>query len=153
MLKKLTLLAASGAVLIAVALPASAPAVTKCTTHNVSYIAHGKYVSSNPTLTPTTTYSPTWSGTLTINLKSANHHFTSAENVKIVHKSNGVQLFTFTVTDAKVTFSAAVTKQGLKAGDRVTVTGTLVERSGKGCTQPPKTVNIHHIYVSSKTGT
>jgi hypothetical protein len=146
MLKKLSLLAASGAIALAVALPAAAPAASQCATHKVSYTAHGTYVSSSPTLAP-----GTFTGDLTINLISANHHFTHSTDVTIVHKGAKVQ-FTFTaITNAKVTFSAAVKRQGLRVGDHVTVTGTLTIESGKGCTSP-NTVAIHHIYVSSKTG-
>jgi hypothetical protein len=152
-MKRFALALGAGLALVS-AVPATAPAVTKCKSHSVSYVAHGKYVSSSlsPALMPTTTDSPTWSGTLTIKLTSANHHFKSAENVKIVHKSNGVQLFTFTVTNAKVSFSSVVQKQGLKGGDHVTLTGRLIVRSGSGCLAPAKTVNIRHVYVSSKTG-
>lgn len=127
--------------------PAAAPAASKCATHKVSYTAHGTYVSSSATLAP-----GTYSGDLTMNLVSANHHFTHSTDVTIVHKGTRV-VYTFTgVTNAKVMFSSAVKRQGLKAGDHVTVTGTLTIESGKGCTSP-NTVSIHHIYVSSKTGT
>jgi D-arabinose 1-dehydrogenase-like Zn-dependent alcohol dehydrogenase len=147
MLKKLSLLAASAALVLAVVVPTSAPAKgSKCKPHNVSYTAHGKYVSSNPTLTP-----GTWSGDLTIDLTSANHHFTQSNNVSIVHKGTLTPATFAGVMNAKVRFSSAVKKQGLRPGDRVTVTGTLTVESGKGCSSP-NTVHIHHIFVSSKTG-
>lgn len=145
-MKRFALALGAGLALVS-AVPATAPAITKCTTHKVSYTAHGKYVSSSATLAPGTTYT----GDLTMNLVGANHHFTHSTDVTIVHKGTKVQYTFAGITNAKVTFSAAVKKQGLRPGDHVTVTGTLTVESGKGCTSP-NTVAIHHIYVSSKTG-
>lgn len=150
MFKKLALIAASGAVAIAVALPAIAPAVSKCPQHKVAYIAHGTYVSADGTLAP-----GTYTGDLSIYLTSANRHFTDYTGLTVVHKGTKT-LATYTaptsINDANVKFSSAVKKQGLRAGDRVTLTGTILVESGKGCTSP-NTVVITHIYVSSKTGT
>lgn len=144
-MKRFALALGAGLALVS-AVPATAPAASKCSTHTVSYTAHGTYVSSSATLSP-----GTYSGDLTINLTSANHHFTHSTDVTIVHKGTRVQ-YTFSgITNAKVRFSAAVKKHGLKPGDHVTLTGTLTVESGKGCTSP-NTVAIHHIYVSSKTG-
>lgn len=146
-MKSFALSLAAGFALVA-AVPATAPAASKCTTHTVSYTAHGKYVASDtsPALTP-----GTWSGTLALDLTSANHHFTTSTNVTIVHKGTLVEHMFMNVTDAKVKFSSAVKKQGLRNNDRVTVTGTLTVESGKSCTSP-NTVAIHHIFVASKTG-
>ena len=69
MIKKLPLFAALGGLAVPAAIPATAPAVSNCQQHTVSYIAHGKYVDSTPVLAP-----GTWSGSLTIKLTSANHH-------------------------------------------------------------------------------
>ena len=145
-MKRFALALGAGLALVS-AVPATAPAASKCSTHTVSYTAHGTYVSSSPTLSP-----GTYSGDLTINLTSANHHFTHSTDVTIVHKGTKVQYTFAGITNAKVSFSAAVKKHGLKPGDHVTLTGTLKVESGKGCTSP-NTVAIHHIYVSSKTGT
>lgn len=144
-MKRFALALGAGLALLS-AVPATAPAASKCTTHKVAYTAHGKYVSSSGTLAP-----GTYSGDLTIDLIGANHHFTHSTNVTIVHKGTRTQYTFGGIMNAKVTFSAAVKRQGLKPGDHVTVTGTLTVESGKGCTSP-NTVAIHHIYVSSKTG-
>jgi hypothetical protein len=143
---KRTVLALGAALALVYAVPATAPAASKCTTHKVSYTAHGTFVSASATLAP-----GTYTGDLTINLISANHHFTHSTDVTIVHKGTKVQYTFMGITNAKVTFSAAVKRQGLRPGDHVTVIGTLTIESGKGCTSP-NTVSIHHIYVSSKTG-
>src|SRR5437588_5240026 len=139
-MKRFSVALAAGLILVS-AVPSAAPAASQCTLHRVSYTAHGTYVSASATLAP-----GTYSGDLTINLTSANRHFTHSTDVTIVHKGTKVQ-YTFTgITDAKVMFSDAVKRHGLKAGDHVTVTGTLTVESGKGCTSP-NTVAIHHIYV------
>jgi hypothetical protein len=147
-MKRFSLALIAGLALVSV-VPATAPATTKCTTHKVSYTAHGTYVSSNPILAP-----GTYTGDLTINLVGANHHFTHSTDVTVVHKGTKT-VYTYTgataIMNAKATFSAAVKKHGLEPGDHVTVTGTLTVESGKGCTSP-NTVSIHHIYVTSKTG-
>lgn len=138
MLKKLPLVAAVGT--LAVALPATALSAShsnKCNTHTVSYVAQGKYVSSSSSLTA----SGSWSGTVTLKLQSANHHFTQATNLKVKGAS-----YTFTITGAKAKFGKGV-RSPATTRDHITVTGTVTEFSGK-CTAATPTIKIRSISVS-----
>lgn len=138
MLKKLPLIAAVGAV--AVAVPATALSAShskKCTTHTVAYIAQGKYVSSSPSLVS----SGSWSGSITIKLQSANHHFTKANGLKVKGTN-----YTFTVTGAKAKFGKGV-KSPATTRNHITVAGRVTEFSGK-CTSSTPTVKIKSVSVS-----
>jgi hypothetical protein len=141
MFKKVALIAAAGALAIAATVPATAPAVSKCASHKVSYFAQGTYLSSSTPLVP----SKSWSGTLTIKLKSANHHFKKANGLSVKKTARGT-FYTYTITDAKVHFGKGV-KSPAKAGDHVTVSGTVTEFS-KGCTSKTPTITIKTITVS-----
>jgi hypothetical protein len=138
MLKKLPLIAAVGAV--AVAVPATALSASnskKCNTHTVAYTAQGKYVSSSTSLVS----SSSWTGALTIKLQSANHHFTKANGVKV--KGND---YTFTISGAKTRFGTGV-KSPATTHDHITVAGRVTEFSGK-CTSSTPTIKIKTISVS-----
>jgi hypothetical protein len=149
MRRKLPVIAAVAAV--AVAAPATALSASKshkpskshkCTAHKVAYIAQGTYVSSSPSLTP----SKSWSGTLMIKLKSANHHFAKANGLTVKKKGVKGTDYTFTITGAKVTFGKGV-KSPATTRDHITVRGTVTEFSGK-CTSTTPTITIKTITVS-----
>jgi hypothetical protein len=138
LLKKLPFLAAVGAV--AVAVPATAQSAShskKCNTHTVAYTAQGKYASSSPSLVA----SGSWSGSLTLKLQSANHHFTKANGLKVKGTS-----YTFAITGAKAKFGKGV-KGAVTTRDHITVAGRVTEFSGK-CTASAPTVHIKSISVS-----
>ncbi len=141
MFKRLMSVGVAGGMAIVLAVPAAAGAKTPCKSHVVSYTAQGKYVSSSTPLMP----SKSWSGTLTIKLQSANHHFSKAQNLK-VKKTNRGTMYTFTVTSAKVRFGKGV-KSPATTKNHVTVSGTATEYT-KGCTSTEPNVNIKSISVS-----
>ncbi len=141
MFKKLPLIAVAGALAIAATVPATAPAASKCRSHKVSYFAQGTYVFSSTPLVA----SKSWSGTLTIKLKSANHHFKKANALSVKKTAKGT-LYTYTITGAKVHFGKGV-ESPAKAGDHITVSGTVTEFS-KGCTSNTPTVTIKTITLS-----
>jgi hypothetical protein len=143
MLRKLPLIAAVGA--LAVAMPATALSASKshkCTTHKVAYTANGTYVSSSPSLTP----SSSWTGTLTIKLKSANHHFAKANNLIVKKKGVKGSDYSFTISNAKAKFGKGV-KSLATTRNHITVRGTVTEVSGK-CTSSTPTITINTIAVS-----
>jgi hypothetical protein len=144
MSKRLLLMVIAGGSAMAVLVPpaASASSPSKCTSHNVSYVAHGAYVSSSVPLAPTSS----WSGTLTIKLQSANHQFKQANNLSVKKTSKGTA-YTYTIANAAVHFGKGV-KKPAKVGDHVTVTGTVTEY-GRACTSTTPTIAVHAILVSS----
>ncbi len=142
MFRKLPLVAAVGAVAIAVPATAfSAPKTPshskKCNMHTVAYTAHGRYLSSSQSLVS----SSSWSGTLTIKLQSANHHFTKAFGMKVKGKT-----YTFTVNGAKAKFGKGV-KAPATTRNHVTVAGRVTVFSG-ACTLSTPTIKIKSITVS-----
>jgi hypothetical protein len=141
MFKKLVAPAAVAGALVAGLVPVTASAAGKCTTHKVSYLAQGKYVSSSMPLAP----SKSWSGTLTIKLQSANHHFRKANNLSVNKTSRGTD-YTYTVSNAAVHFGKGV-KSPATTKDHVTVNGTVTEYS-KACTSTTPTITIKSISVS-----
>jgi hypothetical protein len=141
MFKKLPLIAAAGTLAIAVAVPATAPAAAKCTSHKVSYFAQGTYGSSSTPLVP----SKSWSGTLKIKLKSANNQFTKANNLSVRKTVKGTY-YTYMITNAKVHFGKGI-KSPAKVGEHITVSGTVTEFS-KGCKSTTPTITIKTIAVS-----
>src|SRR5579859_123991 len=103
MFKRLApLVVAAGIVGVSLA-PMTASAKGTCTSHKVSYLAQGKYVSSSVPLAP----SKSWSGTLTIKLQSPNHHFRTANNLTVNKTSRGTD-YTYTVSNAAVHFGKGV---------------------------------------------
>jgi hypothetical protein len=142
--KKLPLIAAVGAV--AVAVPATALSAShsnhskKCNTHTVAYIAQGRYASSSRPLVS----SGSWSGDLTIKLQSANHHFAKANNLKITKTAKGTN-YTFTVSGAEAKFGKGV-KSPANSHDHITVAGRVTEFSGT-CTSTTPTIKINTISV------
>jgi hypothetical protein len=141
MFKRFMLLGVAGGLAAVLAVPAAAGAKTPCKSHTASYLAQGKYVSSSTPLAP----SKSWSGTLTIKLQSANHHFSQANNLKVKKTARGTD-YTFTVSSAKVHFGKGV-KSPATTADHVSVTGTVTEYS-KGCTATTPTITIKSISVS-----
>ena len=137
-MKKLPLVAAVAAV--AVTVPATALSAShskKCSTHTVSYLAQGRYANASPPLVASTS----WSGTLTIKLQSANHHFTKANGLKVKGKS-----YIFTITGAKARFGKGV-KSPVTTRDHITVAGRVTKSSGT-CTSSTPTIKIKSISVS-----
>lgn len=141
MFKRLTSAGVAGGLLIVMAVPATAGAASPCTSHQVSYLAQGRYVSSSVPLTP----SKSWSGTLTIKLQSVNHRFAKANNLTVKKTTRGTN-YTYTVTGAKSHFGQGV-KSPATTADHVTVTGTVTEYS-KACTSTTPTITIKTISVS-----
>ena len=141
MLKRLPLLITAAGVLIVSLVPVTASAKGTCTTHKVSYLAQGRYVSSSTPLAP----SKSWSGMLTIKLQSANHQFRKANNLSVNKTSRGTN-YTYTVSNAAVHFGNGV-KSPATTKDHVTVTGTVTEYS-KACTSTTPTITIKSISVA-----
>lgn len=141
MFKKLLLAVAVAAVAAFTLVPVAASAKGTCTMHKVSYLAQGRYVSSSVPLAPP---SP-WSGTLTIKLQSANHHFRTANNLTVKKTTRGTD-YTYTVSNASIHFGHGVGSPATTK-DHVTVTGTVTEYS-KGCTSTTPTIAIKSISVS-----
>ena len=142
MFKKLLLIGVTGGMALCMAVPATAPAAGgKCTSHKDSYFAQGKYESSSMPLAP----SSSWSGTLTIKLKSANHQFRKANNLSVKKTPKGTE-YTYTISNAKVHFGRGV-KSPAKVGDHVTVSGTVTEYS-RACKSTTPTITIKTISVS-----
>ena len=141
MFKKLSVMIVAGAFVGAASLPAAAGAHGTCTSHKVSYLAQGKYVSSSTPLAP----SKSWSGTLTIKLKSANHRFRKANNLSVKRTPKGTD-YTYTVNGAKVHFGKGV-KSPATTADHVTVSGTVTEYS-KACTSTTPLITVKTISVS-----
>jgi len=84
--------------------------IKPCVPHKVAYIASGTLVSlTNFTQNPNGTYS----GSLQITVKHANHHYKKAPQT------------TFTLTNARVKFGHGVDKTAPAAGSRVQVIGKI----------------------------
>lgn len=141
MFKKLPIVGVAGAVAIVLSIPAGAGAASPCSSHQVSYLAQGKYVSSSVPLTA----SKSWSGTLTIKLSSANHKFRRANNLTVRKTTRGTD-YTYTISGARSHFGKGV-KSPATAADHVTVSGTLTQYS-KACTSTTPTITIKTISVS-----
>lgn len=141
MLKKLPPLVVAAGIAVVTLVPMTASAKGTCKSHKVSYLAQGRYVSSSVPLTA----SSSWSGTLTIQLQSANHQFREANNLTVKKTTKGTN-YTYTVSNAAVHFGKGV-KSPATTANHVTVTGTVTEFS-KSCTSTTPTITIKSINVS-----
>jgi hypothetical protein len=142
-MRKLALLVSIAAIAVAVTAQTGSAATKshKCSAHKVSYIAHGTYVTSSPTLTK-----GTWGpGSLEIVLQSANHHFKKANGVTIKKSAKGTDVTFMVSKTATVTLAKGLT--AVAKGDRITVLGTITERSGRCTGTFTPTVTVRKIDV------
>lgn len=142
-MKKLALVVSIAGIVVAVAAQTGSAATKshKCSTHRVSYIAHGTYVTSSPTLTK-----GTWGpGSLEIVLQSANHHFKRANGVTIKKSAKGTDATFMVGNTATVTLAKGLTAVAKR--DPITVLGTITERSGKCTGTFTPTVTVRKIDV------
>ena len=98
----------------------------KCAPHNVAYVASGTIV----TWGATQNADGTWSGTISVQVKHANHHAASAKGTAA----------TFTLTNSKVHMSHGVTNPPA-TGSRVQVMGKITTLAKK-CSQTGFTPTI-----------
>jgi hypothetical protein len=108
---KIGAIVAAGALAVAVPAAAHTGQSSKshnCVTRNVAYIAHGTVSSWSATQTGTPT--GRWDGSITLNVKSTNHHVTKGTT-------------TFTLLNTKVRLGKGVTDPGI--GDRVSLIGKI----------------------------
>jgi hypothetical protein len=141
--KQLVLLASIAAIALAATAQVGSAATKshKCVAHTVAYVAHGTYVASSPTLTK-----GMWGpGSLEIILQSANRHFKKANGVTIKKSAKGTDVTFMVSNTAKVTFAKGLTT--IAKGDRITVIGSITQRSGKCTGTFTPTVTIRKIEV------
>ena len=135
-MKKVALLAATGALVVAI--PASAhpshPVKShKCATHNVAFVANGTL--GTWALTQDAN-GKTWSGTITVNITKGNHH---ARGYKGMAE-------TFTVTGAHVKLGHGVTNPPA-TGSKVELIGKETALSRKCSSTFTPTITIRKIVV------
>ena len=142
MFKRFVLASVAAGSAVVMLVPPAATAAPPCKSHEVSYLAQGTYQSSSVPLASSTS----WSGSLTIKLKSANHQFKQANNLTVKKTAKGT-MYTYTVSNASVHFGQGVDSPAT-VGDHVTVGGTATEYSS-ACTSTTPTITIQSISVSS----
>lgn len=135
---KLATVAAGGLLAVAapaLAKPASHPSQSdKCTAHKVAYTASGTFVSWSATQTGKHTYT----GTITVDVKKANHHA----------KAQKGTTYTYTLTNTKVTFGKGANPP--VAGDRVVLIGKITTVAKK-CTDQSGagTITLRKVDISA----
>lgn len=139
---KIGMIVAAGALAVAVpaaAHPGHSPKSHNCVTHNVAYVGHGTVSSWSATQTGTPT--GTWDGSITLIVKSTNHHVTKGTTM-------------FTLLNTKVRLGKGVTNPP-STGDRVSVIGKIaVAPKDPKCTSstttgtPAGTVTVRKVDVN-----